>query len=112
MNFKTSYKSISYLSDIEHDRKGPPDLETVKKMEEVLGIAAGKLMDLANKLRKNELKSMSQRIKMKPELSELLLRADKLSSEDLTDLIDSLGGKKELDREVGALIESRGNKEG
>jgi transcriptional regulator with XRE-family HTH domain len=75
-------KSIGYLSDIEHDRKGPPDLETVRKIEECLGTDDGKLINLASKLRKRIPKDVTQRIRMAPKLSEALLRA----ADDLTDV--------------------------
>jgi len=74
-------KSIGYLSDIEQDRKGPPDLETVRKIEEFFKIDNGKLIALASKLRRKVPKNVTQVIKMNPKLSEALLRADT----DLTD---------------------------
>lgn len=74
-------KSIGYISDVEHGRKGPPDLETVRKAEEFLGVQGAKLINLAAMLRGKIPKDLTQRIKMVPKLSEALLRAD----DDLTD---------------------------
>ena len=74
-------KSIGYISDVEHDRKGPPNLEIVRKAEEFLGVRDGKLINLAAKLREKIPKDLTLRIKMVPRLSEALLRAD----DDLTD---------------------------
>ena len=83
-------KSIGYLSDIEHGRKRPPSLDTVSEIEEFLGIEDGRLMDMARKLRKKVSKNLTKRIKMRPQLSTLLLRADDLSDEELGDLIRKL----------------------
>lgn len=88
-------KSIGYLSDIEHGRKGPPDLETVKRIEETLGINDHSLLTVASKLRSNIPAEITQRIQMRPRLAEMLLRADKLSDEELDDLIPTMKVKGE-----------------
>jgi transcriptional regulator with XRE-family HTH domain len=81
-------KSIGYLSDIEQDRKGPPDLETVRKIEEFFEIDNGKLIALASKLRRRVPKNVTQGIRMNPKLSEALLRADTdLTDEEFDDLM-------------------------
>lgn len=74
-------RSIGYLSDIENNRKGPPNLEIVRKIEELFCIDDGKLINLAAKLKRKIPKGVKQRIQMTPRLSEALLRADG----DLTD---------------------------
>ncbi len=48
---KFTDKSIGYLSDIEQGRRRPPDLETVNKMEELLGVEDGSLVSMASKVR-------------------------------------------------------------
>lgn len=80
-------KSVSYLSDIEQDRKGPPDVETVRKIEEFLGITNHSLVTLAAKLRSKIPADITQRIQRRPQLAELLTRTDNLSDEDLQLLI-------------------------
>jgi transcriptional regulator with XRE-family HTH domain len=74
-------KSIGYLSDVEHDRKRPPKLDIVSRIEEVLAIRDQSLINLAAKLRQKIPDEVTQKFKMTPKLSEVLLRAD----EDLTD---------------------------
>jgi transcriptional regulator with XRE-family HTH domain len=70
--------SVGYISDIEHDRKRPPDLNTVGLIEDFLGIKDNSLINLAHKIRNYIKPSLTQRIKMNPELSHVLLRADDL----------------------------------
>ena len=79
-------KSIGYLSEIEHGRKRPPDLDTVSGIEEFLGIKDGRLMALARMGRKD----ISKRIMARPQLQALLLRADDLDDEGLDNLIRKL----------------------
>ncbi|MDD2389158.1 MAG: helix-turn-helix transcriptional regulator [Desulfobacterales bacterium] len=74
-------KSVGYLSDIENNRKRPPVLDIVEKMEECLGVYDGTLVALASQIRKKIPKEWTDRIMLTPKLSEALLRAD----EDLTD---------------------------
>jgi transcriptional regulator with XRE-family HTH domain len=82
-------KSVSYLSDIENNRKGPPKLDTVAKIEECLGVNDGSLVALASRLRRKIPKSITNRIVMMPKLSETLLRADEdLTDEEFDDLMD------------------------
>ena len=91
-------KSIGYLSDIEQSRKGPPDLETVRKIEECLGVRDHSLANFASKLRSRIPPDLARRIQMRPQLSELLLRADDLSDEDIKDLISEARLKSALKR--------------
>lgn len=44
-------KSIGYLCDIEHKRRRAPDLETVRKIEEILQVADGRLVEAATRER-------------------------------------------------------------
>ena len=81
-------RSIGYLSDIENNRKGPPNLEIVRKIEELFCIDDGKLISLAAKLKRKVPKNVKQRIQMSPKLSEALLRADDdLTGEEFKDLM-------------------------
>lgn len=91
-------KSIGYISDIEHDRKRPPDLETVGKIEDFLGIEDGKLLNLARQIRKNVKPSLSKRLRQKPKLEYALLRAEKIyeDEEKLKQLLETL---KKLEEE-------------
>jgi len=83
-------KSIGYVSDIEHNRKPPPDLETVRKMEELLGTRTGMLVNMASAIRKKAPLNLTQRLKSRPLLSEVLLRADDLSDDRLKDVISKI----------------------
>ncbi|HQU86650.1 MAG TPA: helix-turn-helix transcriptional regulator [Pyrinomonadaceae bacterium] len=75
-------KSISYLSDVEHGRKGIPDSNTIKLIEEFLGIKDSKLVNLANLLRKELPSNLIQEIQTRQSFSNVLAR---LADEDLTD---------------------------
>jgi transcriptional regulator with XRE-family HTH domain len=89
-------KSIGYVSDIEHDRRRPPDLETVAKIEEFFGIEDSSLLKLARKIRKHhnirrDLKtSLTQRLNMNPKLESVLLRAENLPEEKRDAAMDKL----------------------
>lgn len=84
-------KSIGYLSDIEHDRKRPPKLDTVVKIEEALKIEDQKLLKLAANLRKKIPDEVSRRFRMTPKLSQVLLRADEdLNSEEFDEMLKHL----------------------
>ena len=83
-------KSIGYLSDVEHNRKRPPKLELVSEIEDFLGIEDGKLLRLAKEFRKAP-RDMTQKIRMKPRLSAVLLRADRdLSNDEFEELLGHL----------------------
>ena len=88
-------KSIGYLSDIEHGRKRPPKLDMVGEIEDFLGIIDARLMKLARKSRMRVPKDLARRIRMRPQLSTLLLRAENLSDEKLEALIIKLEGEGE-----------------
>jgi len=82
-------KSVSYLSDIENNRKRPPKLETVAKIEECLSVNDGSLVTFASRLRRKIPKRIANRIVMMPKLSEALLRTDEdLTDEEFDDLMD------------------------
>jgi transcriptional regulator with XRE-family HTH domain len=86
-------KSIGYLSDIEHDRKSPPDLAIVEKIEQTLGITDNYLVNLAARLRRQRPDKLAQRIRRRPILSEVLLRADEFSDKELEELLREFENK-------------------
>ena len=82
-------KSIGYLSDIEHGRKGAPDLETVRKIEEFLLITDNKLVNLASKQRMSVPADIIQNIQRRPALADILMRADDFTDEDFQTFLNS-----------------------
>ena len=87
-------KTISYVSDIEHNRKLPPDLETVRKIEEFLGIRDSYLSKIASMARRKAPANLAQRLRARPLLSELLLRADDLSDQEVKQWISDMENKE------------------
>ena len=86
-------KSIGYLSDIEHNRKQPPELETVSKIEQFLDINEGFLVNMANKIRKNiKATKLNWRKKLETDqrLATILCRSENLSDDDKDRLIKTL----------------------
>lgn len=83
-------KSIGYIADIEHGRKRPPDLETVSKIENFLGIKDGFLVNLAREIRNRVSLDFSRKLKMDPKLSTILLRAEKLSDDKKDQLLETI----------------------
>ena len=83
-------KSIGYISDIEHNRKRPPDLETVSRIEDFLGIKDGSLLSLARKIRNKVQPTLTQRLSMNPKLSHVLLRTDKLPEDKKDEAVEKL----------------------
>lgn len=82
--------SIGYLSDIENSRRNPPELSIVEKIEELFGITDNHLVRLAKKERMSisNGNGIGYLIQARPELQELLLRADALPEEDLEEIIN------------------------
>lgn len=88
-------KSIGYLSDIEQDRKGPPSLALVEKMERYLDIKNNYLIKLAANDRKRRPINVVEKIRNRPILTEVLLRADELlDDEQLHDLLKSIENRR------------------
>jgi transcriptional regulator with XRE-family HTH domain len=83
--------SVSYLSDIEQDRRGAPDLEKVRKIQEFLEVRDNSLVDLASRLRTKLPTEITQRIQRRPRLEALLARADNLDDDGLEKLIAAAG---------------------
>lgn len=84
-------KSIGYLSDIEQNRKLPPsDKGLLKKLEHVLKLPDGYLLEMAEKVRELPRNIVNQS-RLNPKLSEVLLRADRdLTEEDFEKVIKLL----------------------
>lgn len=89
--------SVGYLSDIEHNRRNPPDIKYVIKIEDALEIAGGTLVNIARNMKKASA-DFNEKMRAKPKLAELLLRAEDLSDVELEQIIDR--------------IEAEGTKEG
>jgi transcriptional regulator with XRE-family HTH domain len=82
-------KSIGYLSDIEHGRKGAPDLETVRRIEEFLLITDNRLVNLASQERRDVPNYIIQSVSQRPVLADILMRADEFTDEELQNLLAS-----------------------
>ncbi len=80
--------SVGYLSDIEQGRKSPPDLETVRKLQDFLKVKNDKLVTLASVERTKMPTEVVQQIQNRPRLSELFFRAKNLNDEELEELIN------------------------
>ena len=80
--------SISYLSDIEQGRKAPPDLETVRKLQDFLRVKDDKLVSIASEERTKMPTEVVQQLQNRPRLSELFFRAKGLTDEELEELIN------------------------
>jgi transcriptional regulator with XRE-family HTH domain len=87
--------SVGYISDIEHGRKGPPDLETVRKMQEYLGVMDNSLINIASRLRTRIPVEITQLIQNKPHLSEILTRLGDLSDEEYEEWVSKLPSKED-----------------
>lgn len=84
--------SVSYISDIEHGRKSVPDLETVRKMQEFLGVYDNSLVNLASKLRSKIPPELTQIFQERPQqMSELLYRLGDLPQEQLDEIYEKYG---------------------
>lgn len=86
--------SIGYMSDIEQGRKGAPDLETVRKLQEYLRVEKDALVILASESRTKRPTEIVQHIQNRPMLSQLFLRARNLSDEQLAELIEKATGRE------------------
>jgi transcriptional regulator with XRE-family HTH domain len=80
-------KSIGYLSDIEHGRKGAPDLETARKIEEFFLITDNRLVTLASQARRTVPNYILQHVQSRPALADILMRADDFTDEELQDIL-------------------------
>ncbi len=87
--------SISYLSDIEHDRKPPPSLELVSKMEEFLGVNDDTLVSLANQIRKSikATSNLSRKLKADQRSVTIMYMVERLTDEEKDKLIENLSAR-------------------
>ncbi len=81
-------KATSYLSDIEHGRKGAPDLETVKQIEEFLLITDGRLVQSAAAERWKLPRNVMRQVQDRRVLADLLMRAEEISDEAFNEFLD------------------------
>ena len=81
-------KSIGYISDIEHGRKRPPDLDTVCKIEDFLGIKKGHLLNLAREIRNASTHAFRKKMETNPKLATVLLRTDALPENKRDQAVD------------------------
>ncbi|MBX3291531.1 MAG: helix-turn-helix domain-containing protein [Acidobacteria bacterium] len=75
-------KSIGYLSEIESGKKNAPDLELVKKLEDVLGVTDGHLQLLAEEERFQLPSNINSLVRKDPKLSRLLTSCEIFFRED------------------------------
>ena len=85
--------SIGYLSDIEQGRKGPPDLETVRKYEELVGIEDQSLLTFASKLKTKVRSDITHSLQMRSKLNEVMFRVKDLPDDELDKLIEDLDSR-------------------
>ena len=71
-------RSIGYISDIEHDRKRPPELNVVERMERFLNVEDGHLVELARKIRNSVASNIRLPRNTNPTLANVLYRAEQL----------------------------------
>ena len=87
-------RSVSYMSDVEQGRKGPPDLEMVRKLQDFLRVEGDTLIILASEARTKRPTEIVQHIQNRPRLSVLFMRAKNLSDEELEELIENASRRK------------------
>jgi transcriptional regulator with XRE-family HTH domain len=86
--------SLSYISDMEQERRKAPSLDVVKKIEAFLGITNGALAKAAQ-AEMNMQTEVRTIFRKRPELNMQLLRAaDYCSEEELTEMINDMLKKK------------------
>jgi len=75
--------SVSYISDIEQGRKGPPDTEVVRKFESLFSSEEDLLVRAAETERERMPTQVVSRLQERPFLSELFFRIEKEPDEKL-----------------------------
>ncbi len=91
--------SIGFLSDMENGKKNPPEIPVIQKFEEMFGITDRHLVRFAKEERVTIPSTIGQMIKSRPELQEVLLRAEALDEDAFTDFLNSLRQKSSDDRD-------------
>lgn len=87
--------SVGYISDVEQGRRGAPELEKVRRIQECLEITDDSLVLLASRLRTKVPTEITQRIQRRPRLEEFLTRADDLSDEDLESVLTEITARRQ-----------------
>lgn len=85
--------SIGFWSDMENGKRNPPDLQKVAEVEKALGVQDGHLVRLAKRVQAAIPSSLGRLIEGRPELGEVLFRADALTPEELETLLSNLRQK-------------------
>ena len=75
--------SVSYISDIEQGRKGPPETEIVRKFEDLFSSEKNLLVRAAESEREKMPTQVVSRLQERPLLSELFFRIEKEPDEKL-----------------------------
>lgn len=75
--------SVSYISDIEQGRKGPPEIEVVRKFEELFETEKDLLVSAAESERGMMPTQVMSRLQERPILRELFFRIEKEPDEKL-----------------------------
>jgi transcriptional regulator with XRE-family HTH domain len=76
-------KSVTYMSDLEHGRKGAPDLATVARIEQFLLVTDGRLAKAASTERWSLPKSIIRKTQRRQVMAEVLLRANEMTDEQI-----------------------------
>lgn len=76
-------KSVTYLSDLEHGRKGAPDPATVARIEQFLLIRDGRLAKAASMERWSLPQSIMRKTQRRHVMAEVLLRANQMTDEQI-----------------------------
>jgi transcriptional regulator with XRE-family HTH domain len=82
-------RSVSYISDIEQARTGPPDLEVVRKFEEYFETKENRLVNLAVVERNTMPTQILQDIQQKPLLRDLYFRLKDMPEDELREWLES-----------------------
>jgi transcriptional regulator with XRE-family HTH domain len=92
--------STSYISDIEHGRRNPPEMSKVKKIEKFLKVDNNSLSEAAT--REMNIPKEARRIfSRRPNLNFALLRAsENLTEEEVNELIADLQERKQKKDEI------------
>lgn len=79
--------SVGYLSDIEQGRKGPPEIQVVRKLQEFLNITDDSLVKLAERERTRKPSQMLQSLSSRPMLQDLFFRLKDMPEEELENIL-------------------------
>lgn len=74
-------KSIGYIADLEHNRRRPPSLDEVEKLETFFEVPRGQLGKIAEYYRGIAPSEIVKKINNAPQLSALLMRAEEAAND-------------------------------